>query len=285
MKKGQYLLYALLSVVVLFVVFRTVWGLKQQELSTYGPPEDSKKEIRLGTEPICLADMGRLIIGVDLKVGAIKNLPTVKPEQLEGVVLEVVSRRKYEDFGLMKTELEVRSELGTQLLRAFRSRFPGLDVQVVAIRELELSRRTGICRTASAKLRKVEFYTMNSLFLGARISIRDSSGRQVVWGTIPKVPLEFRGWLMASARETSISIPPDFDNTGGVDIVIHFTNSTASRYRIERLGSGEDEAIYLHVCGPGAEGTIGLRPTLYLNRAGGHYYPVTFRGSHSRADF
>ncbi len=150
-----------------------------------------------------------------------------------------------------------------------QGRKPPDDSEARTARQNE-PRSSGSTRWPDTHVERVRFYTMNALYTGARMSLRDKN-RRVVWEEFPATPADWDIWRLAE-RNAVVKLPAEFDVSSGVDLVVHFQNGTASRFRCERLkgwlGEPDTESIYLHVCGEP------LRPSIYLNGAGGEYNSV-----------
>jgi hypothetical protein len=117
---------------------------------------------------------------------------------------------------------------------------------------------------------RLNFYTFNELFVGARVSIVNEAGR-VLWVHIPELPKsEYRNDHPGPA-DVKVDVPEDFDLTRTYTMRIHFRNGTVSRYSFYRIGADHlvdgEPSFYLHVCSEfdTAKGPYGLRPRVLLN--------------------
>lgn len=120
---------------------------------------------------------------------------------------------------------------------------------------------------------KIEFYSHNALFEGARISIKNAAGK-VMWVQLPgRMVKKFRRDWRLEGFHQEFDISPDFDLTRGYEMVVHFKDGYATRFaRFEHIGDGHPygrPSFYLHVC-------EGLRPHIVSNGTGeDEKHPVT----------
>jgi len=124
--------------------------------------------------------------------------------------------------------------------------------------------------------KKLRFYTFNTLYAGARISIKNDAGK-VMWVSIPSEPQEHDRFMQRQGWNAAVEVPPNFDLTKRYVMRIHFRNGTASRYPFYRIGTDSEPAYYLHVCSdlPWEKGSYGLQPRVYLNGGGKEVKPDT----------
>jgi hypothetical protein len=123
----------------------------------------------------------------------------------------------------------------------------------------------------------LNFYTMNTLFLGAKLTVKNDEGKTLS----VNVPKHFdKGDFGENEMELNLDVPADFNLTGKYSITVHFANGTATRYNFERInpdqGATKEASFYLHVCGGSDTSNAGLRPAIYLNGTRQHEFPTTF---------
>jgi hypothetical protein len=121
---------------------------------------------------------------------------------------------------------------------------------------------------------RIELYTFNELFAGARISIKNEDGK-VFWINFPEPPKSHDRFLDRQEWKVVAEVPHNFDLTRTYTMRIHLKNGSVSRYQFYRISTKAEPAFYLHVCSnyPAEKGNYGLRPKVLLNGVGGDVWP------------
>ena len=80
----------------------------------------------------------------------------------------------------------------------------------------------------------LDFYTFNSRYKSARISVKNNRG-QAVWGQLSENPLKIRLWLGGGFSEkeqrVKISIPKGFELAKGYTVTVHFADGPVTRFQ------------------------------------------------------
>lgn len=128
--------------------------------------------------------------------------------------------------------------------------------------------------TPSLDPQKVNFYTMNSLFDRAKITIKNVQGK-VVSLQLPALQMTNHGCDACSSQlyaDVTSNIPPGFAQ-GPYTIHVHFRNGTVSKYSVPELGKVDnvEYPVYFYALVSESD-NHNLRPALYLNGIEQEYF-------------